>query len=459
MSKRVEILLLLWSDLIFANLAWMAYFYIRIESGWIIYAKQPSFVLPMVIVYIYWLFVFSISGQYQHWYIRSRFEEIVSLFKTISIGCILIFLLIFIDDSSKDVNVVSRFLILLYWAFLILFVSIGRLFIRGFQKRALKRGYGLRNTIIVGTGVRAIELYETTKKYPEHGYLVKGFIGVDKKEQVENEIGKLKDIVEIIKSNNFSDILIATDSKQRGVVVDALNLCADMDVSIKIRPEHYEIISGMAKTRQLFGIPLIDVMPEILNYSSRIIKRIIDFLLSVLILLVTLPVLLISALIIKLTSPGPAFYLQERVGRNNKHFNVIKFRSMRVDAEDDGKKWAEKYDTRATSFGRFIRKIRLDELPQLLNVLKNDMSLVGPRPERPYFVELLKKEIPYYYRRLKVKPGITGWAQVNHPPDNTIEDVRIKLQYDFYYIENMSLSLDFQIMINTFVVIFTMRGY
>lgn len=459
MSKRAEILLLLCSDFIFVNLAWMAYFYIRIESGWIVYAKQPTFIIPTLVVFVYWVFVFLIAGQYRHWYIRSRYEEIVSVIKTVSFGCILIFLIIFIDDSLREVKVVSRFLILLYWAFLVIFVSLGRIFIRGFQKRALKKGIGLRNTLIIGTGQRALELFETTKKYPEHGYKVIGFIG-DSIDESNKLLGSLSDLPQIIKEYNISEVLIASDTEQRNIVIETLNICADLDISIKIRPELYEIISGMAKTHQLYGIPLIDVMPELMNFRSRILKRIIDLTLSILILLISLPVLIITALLIVLTSKGPVFYLQERVGRYGKHFMLIKFRSMIVNAEDDGKAvWADKYDQRVTTIGRIMRRIRLDELPQLINVIKNEMSIVGPRPERPYFVEILKEEVKYYPRRLRIKPGITGWAQVNHPADNSIDDVRIKLQYDFYYIENMSLNLDFQILINTIVVIFTMRGW
>jgi lipopolysaccharide/colanic/teichoic acid biosynthesis glycosyltransferase len=160
-----------------------------------------------------------------------------------------------------------------------------------------------------------------------------------------------------------------------------------------------------------------------------------------------------------MTSPGPILYKQVRVGRNGKLFNMYKFRSMVKDAEEYGPEWAGETDTRITGIGRIIRKIYFDESPQFINVLKNEMSLVGPRPERPYFVEMLMKEIPYYYKRLSVKPGITGWAQIKHKYDSSLEDVREKLKYDFFYIENMSLKLDFKIIINTFLVVIFMKGH
>jgi lipopolysaccharide/colanic/teichoic acid biosynthesis glycosyltransferase len=169
--------------------------------------------------------------------------------------------------------------------------------------------------------------------------------------------------------------------------------------------------------------------------------------------------LILTTILIKLDTKGPALYKQVRVGRKGEEFIMLKFRSMFANAEEYGPEWSGENDERITRVGRLIRRIYLDEIPQMINVLKNEMSLIGPRPERPFFVEQLKKEIPYYYKRLTVKPGITGWAQIKHKYDESLEDVKTKLQYDFYYIENMSLKLDFKIMINTIIVILLMKGH
>ena len=188
------------------------------------------------------------------------------------------------------------------------------------------------------------------------------------------------------------------------------------------------------------------------------IKRLIDIALSVLLLLLSLPLTLLTALAIKLESPGPVFYVQERVGQYGKTFRLYKFRSMRADAEKDGPRWAGANDSRVTRVGRLIRVCRVDEIPQFINVLRGEMSVVGPRPERPFFVEKLREQIPFYSRRLAMKPGITGWAQVRHHYDASIEDVKQKVLYDLYYFENMSLLLDFQIIARTVWVVLTGAG-
>jgi exopolysaccharide biosynthesis polyprenyl glycosylphosphotransferase len=459
LNHKKEFILLLFFDLVAINLTWAVYYYIRIESGWMKYATNPSYLLPMIAISIYWTLVFLFSGLYQHWFARPRFDEFTSIFKSISLGVIILFFVIFIDDSRSNVHIYSRFIILIYWGLLIFNVSFFRMFIRTSQKKLLRKGYGLQNTIILGTGNIAYEVLDMVEKYPENGYKFSGFVCFDDKARGNNILGKFDELPDIIRKNDISNIIIASDPEQKDVIINTINKTADLNVALKIVPDLYGIVSGMAKTQQLYGIPIIDVMPEIMTYSAKLTKRLIDITLSSMIILFLSPLLILTALLIKITSRGPVFYVQQRVGRNGKHFNLIKFRSMIKDAEDNLPIWADKNDKRITPLGFLMRKTRLDEVPQFINVLKNDMSIVGPRPEREYFVEQLKQEIPFYSRRLRIKPGITGWAQVKHAYDSTVEDVRIKLKYDFYYIENMSLTLDFRIMLLTLVIIFTFKGY
>ena len=220
-----------------------------------------------------------------------------------------------------------------------------------------------------------------------------------------------------------------------------------------------DVISGHLKTHQIFGVPLMILLQDHMPAWEAQIKRLIDIVASALVLVGGAPAWLLLAGIIKWTSPGKAIYNQERVGQNGKTFVMHKFRSMHEDAEKyTGPQWASEKDPRITPVGRFIRKTRLDEIPQFINVLKGDMSLVGPRPERQFFVEQLKDEIPWYIRRLKMKPGITGWAQIKHKYDSSIEDVKQKVMYDLFYFENMSLVLDLKIIVRTFWVVVTGRG-
>src|SRR5690606_31780726 len=251
----------------------------------------------------------------------------------------------------------------------------------------------------------------------------------------------------LIDEHEVKDVIIAvrkSDSVQPGsdddMIINIIGICDTKNIQLKIVPDLYEILSGQARTSQIYGIPLIDVMPQLMPEWEKKIKRLLDIIASFIILVISLPITILTAIAIKLESKGPVFFIQERCGMNGEIFKMIKFRSMYADAEKHtGPIWSQKDDPRITKVGRFIRKVRIDEIPQFINVLKGEMSIVGPRPEREFFVEKLSHEIPYYKRRLKVRPGITGWAQVKHKYDETIEDVKIKLRYDLFYIENMSL--------------------
>lgn len=458
MSRKTERILLFLSDLITINLAWTVYYYIRVETGWIIYANPPSFLTPLAAVYVYWLIIFSTAGLYQHWFARSRFDEFTLVFKAVTFGCVFLFFAIFIDDFLSNAPVISRYLILIYWTLMFTFVGTGRIIIRSIQKNLLGRGIGLRNTLIIGTGKKAFELKGMTDRAPELGYKVLGFISENGEASHVSVMGRISDLPEVIKKYDVNEVLIALEPSDKERLFEILRYSSDERVSMKILPDMYEIVSGMAKTSQIYGVPLIEVASVIMPPAAMLFKRIIDVFVSVISLILFFPFILISVITIKLSSKGPVMYKQVRVGRRGREFVMYKLRTMKEGAEPEGPQWTEGNDPRVTGIGRFLRRSRLDELPQMINVIRNEMSLVGPRPERPYFVEKLKQEIPYYYKRMLVKPGITGWAQVKHKYDSSFDDVKSKLQYDFFYIENMSLKLDLKIMVNTIFVMLRMKG-
>lgn len=465
MNKKIEKIILLTSDFLTINLAYIIYYHLRFESGLFDSFVYPEFFNPMIILYFYWLFLFSFVGMYQSWFAASRFDEISTLFKTTFVGIFILFFFIFLDDYIKNVSSNKRILIFIYWSLLVLFVGSGRILIRSIQRNLLIKGLGRKSALIIGFNSKAFEVLDTLADLPALGIDIKAFCAIDKNNlgavykniKVEKSIEALP---ELIDKYNAEEVILSMEENKPELIGEIIPICDSKNCKLKIVPDLYDILSGQARTNQIYGIPLIDVMPELMPEWEKKIKRFSDIVLSIIILTISIPIIIITAIAIKLDSPGPILFLQERMGKNGKIFKMIKFRSMKNDAEKySGPVWSKKNDPRVTKVGAFIRKMRIDEIPQFINVLKGDMSIVGPRPERPYFVEKLSKEIPYYKRRLKVRPGITGWAQVKHKYDESIEDVKAKLRYDLFYIENMSLRMDLKILFRTIFVVLLGKGH
>ncbi len=402
---------------------------------------------------------------YRTWFASSRLDELSTLFKASFVGIFILFFLIFIDDYIHSVGSATRILIFIYWGLFLFLVGAGRLLVRSAQRNLLIKGFGRKNALIIGFNEKARDVFRQLKQHPALGLDVSGFVNINNNNSdIEysgiKTVGTISNLQEIIDRQNTKEIIIALEKEDRDALVEIIAKCESKNVGLKIVPDLYEILSGQARTSQIYGIPLIDIMPQLMPEWEKKLKRLIDIFVSLFILVITLPITLVTAGLIKLDSEGNTFFTQERCGINGKNFKIIKFRSMKKDAEKStGPVWSQKDDPRITRVGTIIRKVRIDEIPQMINVLKGEMSIVGPRPERPYFVEMLSKEIPYYKRRLKVRPGITGWAQVKHKYDETIEDVKIKLRYDLFYIENMSLRMDFKILFRTIFVVLFGKGH
>ncbi len=465
MNKNLEKILILTIDFITINLAWNIYFQLRVETGWFKLFLMPEFVIPMLVIYVYWLIIFTFVGMYRTWFALSRFDELSTLFKASFVGIFILFFLIFIDDYIHGVGSSSRILIFIYWGVFLFMVSVGRLFVRSLQRRLLINGVGRRNSIIVGFNSKAQEVFDQIIGHPALGLDIAGFIPLrnsDSHREYKGAkiIGTLNELSNKIKQYDAKEVIIALEKEDRDSLIEIIAKCEPMNVGMKIVPDLYEILSGQARTSQLYGIPLIDIMPQLMPEWEKKLKRIFDIVISLLIILLTSPILIAIAIAIKFDSDGEVFFKLERCGINGEPFKIYKFRSMKKDAEKHtGPVWSQKGDPRITRVGKFIRKVRIDEIPQMINVLFGEMSLVGPRPERPFFVEKLSEQIPYYKRRLKVRPGITGWAQVKHKYDESLEDVKVKLQYDLLYIENMSLRMDFKILLRTVFVVLFGKGH
>lgn len=441
--------------------------------GWLASDAPPVWVaIPCIVLTIAWLFLFFFFGMYRERYAASRLDELVSLAKVVTIGLLGLFFLIFIDSLEPEYG---RQAMVLNWTLVFGLVAFGRTGVRSVQKALILRGKGVHQALVVGWSDRVEELFEEVARYPEAGLKIVGAIRL--RREVENRaavtangdilpaggdgsppsgvtdegnLHEIESLPRLIDELEVRDVLIALGSDDHGPLMEVLRLCDGKPVALKLVPDFYSIIGGMARTEHMYGLPLIEVLPEPMPAWEHSTKRLIDVIVSLVILIGALPIWLGVALMIRITSGGPVIYRQERIGQHGRPFTMYKFRTMRNDAElGTGPVWAQPNDPRFTSIGRWLRRARLDEVPQFVNVLKGEMSLVGPRPERQHFVEQLSGEIPLYNRRHRVKPGITGWAQVKWKYDTNLDDVRQKTKYDLFYIENMSLRMDFKILFRT----------
>ncbi|MBC8344737.1 MAG: sugar transferase [Candidatus Marinimicrobia bacterium] len=408
---------------------------------------------------ILWISLFALSNLYDTRATLSRFEEILRIVPTVY------FTLIFLI-TGQVMNVYllpfSFKQILVYGFIFSGFLIFGRILIHTIQKFLLKQNIGLRKAVILGVNRRGLDVYEKLQDSYHHGLSIAGFITAKddplKSQEIgvpENIIGNEKSINEVIADMKIDDVIIALDKPSPERIMDTIMSVNGNPVSMKILPDMYEVVTGLARTNQLVGVPLIDVNLNLDTFYSKHLKRIIDIFVSTISLICAFPFWLLIALGIKINSKGPVFYEQERIGMNGKKFFIKKFRTMVSNAEQEtGPVWSGKDDTRITTFGKFLRRFHLDETPQLINIILGDMATIGPRPERPYFIERLEKKYPFYHRRLKIRPGVSGWAQIKQPYDEKYEDVHQKLKYDFYYIENLSFRLDLKILLGTFWVTF-----
>jgi Undecaprenyl-phosphate glucose phosphotransferase len=349
----------------------------------------------------------------------------------------------------------SRWVMLLATGFNVVWLSLGRLVLYRFRQAVQAQGVGVSRVALVGYDERSKKIINALDEKPNSGYKLVGIIDEIEDAKVGNanglrlqHIGKSEEILEIVEKYRLDVLFIASPTVPNDVILQILHACEGVPVQINVLPELSEFISGGTAVTFFDGVPVLQLRETPMQGVSGIIKRLIDIVFSLFALIVLSPIMLIIAATIRLTSPGKAIFRQERVGRAGKPFRIYKFRSMRENAEENvGHTWAKNDDPRQTALGKFLRRWSLDELPQFLNVLKGDMSLVGPRPEMSGLIGTFQESIPHYLARQRVKSGMTGWAQVNGLRGNTsLED---RVNYDRYYIENWSLGLDVKIILKT----------
>ncbi len=470
MKKRKQIFIYVLADWFAALLAWTLFYTYRkvgIESSLygykIPFTPDKHFYLGILLLPLLWVIVYALVGTYNDIFRKSRLREIGLTFYVSIIGVLIIFFALLLDDvivSYKSYYDTFFALLLLHFTITATF----RLIITTITARKIKGRVIGFPTLLIGSSQKALGLYQELEgEATSQGYKFMGFIHVDHNngkllKDFLPHLGGLEDLKKIIRDHHIEEAIIAIESSEHESIGHIVNELEDTDVIIKIIPDMYDILSGTVKMTSIFGSPLIIISPMLMPVWQQSLKRIFDITVSLFFLVILSPVYLITALIIKFTSKGPVFFVQERIGLHGNPFNIYKFRSMYQYAENGTPMLSSRTDQRVTPFGRMMRKIRLDEIPQFYNVLVGDMSLVGPRPERQYFIDQIMQCAPHYRHLHKVRPGITSWGQVKYGYAENVEQMIHRLKYDVIYIENMSLALDFKILFYTVRTILARSG-
>jgi len=413
----------------------------------------PGYFYGSLFVAAVWMFVFYMHKLYDAESGYSFVDEVWEIFKSSVIGSFVVLApTFFLRDFEY-----SRLTFVIACIFSFALITFGRAALRALRKLANAEGLGVKRVAIVGGGEMGKAIKERIEKNPTMDYRLVGQI-VEENERIEGVelLGTIDNIKQVVEEHQLDTLIMTFPLHKYHRVLKVLEGTKDLNVEYRFVPDLYELMTSAIKHYELDGIPLIGLKEFPLQGWNRFLKRFEDILGSIILLTVFSPVIAMSAILIKMTSKGPIFFRQERIGEDGRSFDILKFRSMYINAEDKtGPVFAREGDPRRTEVGKILRKLSLDEIPQLANVLRGEMSLVGPRPERPHFVNQFKHEVPRYLERHRVKSGITGWAQVNGLRGNTSIPERIK--HDLYYIENWSLGFDLKIIMRTVLEVFKSR--
>lgn len=464
MRKKYFWIFYFFSDFLSSAISWLIFNYYRktyIENY--PFEINQKLVISTLLISMFWILVYSTFGNYKNVYKKYRIKEITQTLSQSFIGIIFIFFTFLLDDkinSYQDYYSLITSLIVLH----IFLTFTPRIFLTSKIVSSIHQKKIGFNTILIGSEKKAQDIFNeinNLKKGTGHFFI--GYVSTANSKNliVETGLKKLGDyhqINKIIEDFEIEEVIIATEPDDLLKTNDIINDLANLKVEIKVIADMYSILTGSVKMNSIFGALLISVNPEIMPSWQKTIKRILDIFISIIAIVLLIPVFIVLAILIKFGSKGEIIFKQQRIGFGNKPFEIFKFRSMFLESEKNGPQLSSQNDPRITPIGRFMRKTRLDETPQFFNVIKGDMSLVGPRPERQFYIDEIIKKAPHYKHISKVKPGITSWGQVKYGYAENVDEMIARLKFDLLYVENMSLVLDVKILFYTIIIMLKGSG-